>query len=98
MNQPVVSTAMDPLGAALHLLRMSGVFYCASEFSAPWGLALPPMRHCLMFHFVTAGRCLLDVKGSAIRELRPAVTKWNIRQWRIGGSASPHGAENSDAQ
>jgi AraC-like DNA-binding protein/mannose-6-phosphate isomerase-like protein (cupin superfamily) len=71
MNQPVVSTSMDPLGAALHLLRMSGVFYCASEFSAPWGLALPPMRHCLMFHFVTAGRCLLDVKGSAIRELRP---------------------------
>ena len=35
-------TVVDPLGDALGFLRMSGVFYCRSEFTAPWGLALPP--------------------------------------------------------
>jgi hypothetical protein len=29
-------TPADPLGEALHLLRMSGVFYCRSELTAPW--------------------------------------------------------------
>jgi hypothetical protein len=33
----------DPLGEALHLLRMSGLYYARSEFTAPWALALPPM-------------------------------------------------------
>jgi len=28
-------TPVDPLGEALHFLRMNGVFYCRSEFSAP---------------------------------------------------------------
>jgi mannose-6-phosphate isomerase-like protein (cupin superfamily) len=37
--------------------------YCRSEFSEPFGLALPPMKDCLMFHFVTSGRCLLEVGG-----------------------------------
>ena len=34
----------DPLGEALHFLRMSGSFYCLSEFTAPWGLDLLPMQ------------------------------------------------------
>jgi hypothetical protein len=54
--------SVDPLGEALHFLRMSGIFYCRSEFSAPWGLALPPMKDSLMFHFVTSGRCWLEVE------------------------------------
>ena len=33
----------DPLGEALHFLRMNGAFYCRSELTAPWGLTLPPM-------------------------------------------------------
>ena len=33
----------DPLGEALHFLRMDGAFYCRSELTAPWGLTLPPM-------------------------------------------------------
>lgn len=63
--------SVDPLGQALHLLRMSGVFYTRSEFSAPWGLALPPMPDCLMFHVVTAGRCWLEVDGTETRLLQP---------------------------
>ena len=35
-------------GEALHLLRMSGAFYCRCEFTGPWGLVLPefPTRRC----------------------------------------------------
>lgn len=60
----------DPLGQALQFLRMSGVVYCCSEFTAPWGLALPPMPDCLMFHAVTSGRCWLHgLDGEEPREL-----------------------------
>jgi AraC-like DNA-binding protein len=46
----------DPLGEALHSLRMSGAFYCRSEFTEPWGLTLPPLPGYLWFHVVTSGR------------------------------------------
>ncbi|MBJ6761173.1 AraC family transcriptional regulator [Myxococcaceae bacterium JPH2] len=64
-------TRVDPVGEALHLLRMSGMFYCRSEFTAPWGLALPPMDDCLMFHVVTSGRCWLELDGLEPRLLQP---------------------------
>jgi len=62
---------VDPLGEALHFLRLSGTFYCRSEFSAPWGLALPPMPTYLMLHVVTAGECWLEVDSVQPRLLRP---------------------------
>ena len=46
----------DPLGEALHLVRMNGAFYCRSELSAPWGLTLPAMPQYLWFHVVTLRR------------------------------------------
>jgi AraC-like DNA-binding protein len=61
----------DPLGEALHFLRMSGIFYCRSEFTAPWQLALPPFEDCVMFHIVTSGRCWLRVPGTSDHLLRP---------------------------
>jgi len=64
-------TPVDPLGEALHFLRMSGIFYCRSEFTAPWALALPAMPGCLMFHVVTSGRCWLEVEGAEQRLLQP---------------------------
>lgn len=54
----------DPLGEALHVLRMSGAYYCRSELSAPWGLALPAMKGYMWFHVVTHGRGWLEVEGS----------------------------------
>ena len=57
-------TSVDPLGEALHIFRMSGVFYTRSDFSAPWGLLLPPMKGSLMFHFVTSGSCRMEVAGA----------------------------------
>tara|TARA_R110002096_G_scaffold238581_7_gene430152 strand:+ start:734 stop:1795 length:1062 start_codon:yes stop_codon:yes gene_type:complete len=60
----------DPLGEALHSLRMSGTFYSRSELTAPWGMDLPPMDGTLMFHTVTAGSCWVDVPGTQSRLLR----------------------------
>jgi AraC-like DNA-binding protein len=57
-NPPI---ARDPLGEALHALRMSGAFYCRSEFTDPWGLTLPPLPGHLWFHVVTAGSVSLDL-------------------------------------
>lgn len=61
----------DPVGEALHFLRMSGTFYCRSEFTSPWALAIPPMQNCLMLHVVTAGRCILQVDETTARVLQP---------------------------
>jgi AraC-like DNA-binding protein len=52
----------DPLGEALHHLRMSGAFYCRTELTAPWGLTLPPLPGHLWFHVVTSGA--LELEGS----------------------------------
>ncbi len=67
---------VDPLGEALHLLRMNGVFYCRSEFTAPWALTLPPFEACMMFHVVTAGQCWLEVEGANPFHLRPETLRW----------------------
>lgn len=50
---------VDPIGNALHFLRMTGSFYCRSELTAPWGLKMPAMKDCLWFHVVTKGGCQL---------------------------------------
>lgn len=67
---PDLPLVTDPLTDALHYLRMDGVFYCRSELSAPWGLALPPMPNCLWFHVVTEGTCRLIDSGGSTTELR----------------------------
>ncbi len=70
MNHQLPPSA-DPLGEALHFLRMSGTFYARCEFSAPWALELPALPGTLMFHVVTSGECTLVVPGAAPRSLRP---------------------------
>ena len=67
---PAVPTDSDPLGEALHFLRMSGTLYCRSEFTAPWGLELPPLPDSLMFHIVTVGECWLTVGQEGPIQLR----------------------------
>lgn len=61
----------DALGAAFHSLRMSGSYYCRSDFTEPWGLELPPMEGCLWFHVLTSGRCWLEVDGAEPLLLQP---------------------------
>ena len=59
----------DPLGEALHALRMSGAFYCNSEFTEPWGLTLPPLPDYLWFHVVTSGSVSLDAGDGELTTL-----------------------------
>src|SRR5678815_2425424 len=62
---------MDPLGEALHFLRMSGTSYCTSELTAPWGLRLPVVKGGLTFHVLVSGSCWLSVPGARRRRLAP---------------------------
>lgn len=71
MSVPGVWTSVDPLGEALQLFRMSGVFYTRSELTAPWALAVPSLNGFLMLHVVTSGACWLDGPGTRRRLLRP---------------------------
>jgi AraC-like DNA-binding protein len=60
----------DPLGEALHFLRMSGAFYGRSELTAPWGITLPPTPGYLWFHVLSSGRCWLEAEGAEPRLLQ----------------------------
>ncbi|MGE0332070.1 MAG: AraC family transcriptional regulator [Ramlibacter sp.] len=71
MDTTGLSSFADPLGEALHYLRMDGVFYCHSELTAPWGARMPALADCLMFHMVTSGRCWLELDGAGSRWLHP---------------------------
>lgn len=71
MDERDVWRSVDPLGEALHLLRMRGAFCCSSELSAPFGLALPAIPECMMFHVVTSGQCWLEVEGHDRIMLQP---------------------------
>jgi AraC-like DNA-binding protein len=71
MKDEHARTPVDPLGEALHFLRMTGTFYCRSELTAPWALALPPMQGCLSFHVVTSGRCWLEAEAADPQRLEP---------------------------
>jgi AraC-like DNA-binding protein len=61
----------DPLGEALHLLRMDGGFYSRAELSTPWGMTLPPMPGHLWFHVVTSGGARLEVDADDAAWLAP---------------------------
>lgn len=67
---PGFDQSCDPLGETLHFLRMSGVFYCNSNFSAPWGLEMPPMEHCMILHLVTQGSFFLETADEPAIEIR----------------------------
>lgn len=62
---------IDPLGEALHHLRMRGVFYSRCELAAPWGIELPAIADSLMFHVVIDGSCWLEVGEAARFRLHP---------------------------
>lgn len=66
---PRPTPAADQLGESLHLLRLTGTLYCRAELAEPWGVAVPPLEASMSLLVVTAGRCLLEVDGSAPRTL-----------------------------
>ncbi|MEQ3552057.1 AraC family transcriptional regulator [Pseudonocardia nematodicida] len=84
---------VDPLGEALHVLRMDGVFYCRSDLTAPWGMTLPPTPGCLWFHLVTSGECRLAIAGDEARRSRADPAAQQDEVLRPGDLVLvPHGA------
>lgn len=61
----------DALGEPLYSLRLNGVVYANSELSAPWGVAMPPMKGKMMFHIITKGGCWLRFPDHEDVYLRP---------------------------
>lgn len=51
----------DPLGEILHLLKLTGTFYCQSRMTAPWGIAIPGFPDLMSFVVVIDGRAWLQV-------------------------------------
>ncbi|MEO1129511.1 MAG: AraC family transcriptional regulator [Planctomycetota bacterium] len=68
---PSAWDAADPLGETLHSFRLEGVVYARSHLTAPWGVEMPPMPECLMFHIVTAGECRMEFDDREPEILRP---------------------------
>ena len=50
----------NPIGQALHYLKLNGAFYCKSDLAGDWGISLPSMPDTSMFHIVTAGSCVIE--------------------------------------
>lgn len=68
---PSAWSSSDPFGETLHSFRLEGVVYARSHLTAPWGLVMPPMPGCLMFHVVTAGECRLEFEDHEPAIIRP---------------------------
>jgi AraC-like DNA-binding protein len=62
-SRPSPTNGVSTIGEALRFVQMSGIFYCPSELTEPWGLELPAMADCVWFHAVTAGVCTIEVDG-----------------------------------
>lgn len=58
-RQPGWGASDDPLSSVLLDLRLSGTFFCNSEFSAPWAVEIPE-RDFASFHFVASRDCWLQ--------------------------------------
>jgi AraC-like DNA-binding protein len=60
----------DPLADPLRLLKLTGVLHCAAHMTAPWGLEIPRIEHCMAIHIVNRGRFYLDIAGQPTREVK----------------------------
>jgi AraC-like DNA-binding protein len=69
-NEREIPDIVDPLGETLYMLRLNGSLYCQSEFTAPWGINLPPFDDKMMFHIVIRGDCYLTIEGKDPVHLR----------------------------
>ncbi|MCA0045060.1 AraC family transcriptional regulator [Celeribacter litoreus] len=59
----------DPLGEILHLLKLTGTFYCQSRMTAPWGIAIPGFPDVMNFIVVMDGRASLKIGEDAPFEI-----------------------------
>ncbi|WP_428641510.1 AraC family transcriptional regulator [Roseibium sp.] len=60
---PGTHTDGDPLGEVLHLLQLTGTFYCVPELSAPWGIRVPDLNGQLVLIAMTEGNCRVEFEN-----------------------------------
>jgi AraC-like DNA-binding protein len=65
-DTPTWGSPADALSSVLLDLRLSGTFFCNSEFAGPWAVEIPE-RDFASFHFVAAGQCWLRPVRSGVR-------------------------------
>ena len=58
-GRPGWGSSSDPLSSVLLDLRLTGTFFCNSEFARPWSLEIAE-RDFASFHFVATGDCWLQ--------------------------------------
>jgi AraC-like DNA-binding protein len=56
----------EPIGKLLDTLRMESAFYTQSSLSSPWGMEMPPMHNCMMFHMVIDGEAVFKIDADEI--------------------------------
>ena len=61
---------VDPVGEALHRLRITGFFYCRTEADGAWAAEMPAFTDCVSFHVATAGEAWVEVDGQPPVHLR----------------------------
>ena len=54
------------IAALLNKMSMESVFCTYSRFSLPWGISMPPIENCMMFHLVIDGNAQLKVQSEVI--------------------------------
>ncbi|WP_218151316.1 AraC family transcriptional regulator [Celeribacter neptunius] len=57
------------MGEILHLLKLTGTFYCQSRMTAPWGIAIPGFPEVMNFIVVIDGRASLKIGEDAPFEI-----------------------------
>ena len=53
--------------ALLNKMSMESVFCTHSTFSSPWGISMPAIENCMMFHLVIEGQAELHVQSDSIQ-------------------------------
>lgn len=59
----LIPGAAEPIGDALHMLRLTGALYCRADMGEPWGVAFPYLEAHMTVPVVLSGRCILEVDG-----------------------------------
>lgn len=53
------------VGRLLNKMSLESVFCTHSRFSAPWGIKMPQLGNCMMFHLVMSGKAMLSVNAES---------------------------------
>jgi hypothetical protein len=54
------------ISTLLNKMSMESVFCTHSTFSSPWGISMPPINNCMMFHLVIEGIAKLKIQSDHI--------------------------------